>query len=155
MKEFISTLFEFNYVTNIKMLGKIWELKDKTKAVFLFSHLINAQDKWMARIAGDENAVFMDGWKPIYEFSELESEWNRSTSAWKIYLDTVTEKELKTEIEFIGAEQKKYAVTPLDIALQLNFHSIHHRAQIQTFLREQGIQPAFVDYIATKMRIIN
>lgn len=155
MKEFVIGLFEFNTITNIKLLGKIWELNDKTKAIYLFSHLINAQDKWMARIKEDENAIFMDTWKPVYAFSELETEWNRSTSAWKNYIDTVSEEQLNTEIEFFGTEQKKYAVTPLDIALQLNFHSIHHRAQIQTLLREQGIQPAFVDYIATKMKKLN
>ena len=39
-----------------------------------------------------------------------------------------------------------------DIALQLNYHSIHHRAQIQSIIRKQGIEPDFVDYIGTVYR---
>jgi len=39
-----------------------------------------------------------------------------------------------------------------DIALQLNYHSIHHRAQIQTIIRQQGMEPDFVDYIGTKYK---
>ena len=39
-----------------------------------------------------------------------------------------------------------------DIARQLNFHSIHHRAQIQMLIRAQGIEPDFVDYIGTRYR---
>jgi len=45
-----------------------------------------------------------------------------------------------------------FAAAIKDIALQLNYHSIHHRAQIQTIIRSQGLEPEFVDYIATKYR---
>ncbi len=31
------------------------------------------------------------------------------------------------------------------IALQLNYHSIHHRAKIQTMIRDQSLEPDFVD----------
>jgi uncharacterized damage-inducible protein DinB len=40
----------------------------------------------------------------------------------------------------------------LDIALQLNYHSIHHRAQMQVLIRQQGMEPDFIDYIGTKYR---
>jgi len=45
-----------------------------------------------------------------------------------------------------------FAATIKDIALQLNYHSIHHRAQMQTIIRSQGLEPEFVDYIGTKYR---
>jgi uncharacterized damage-inducible protein DinB len=38
----------------------------------------------------------------------------------------------------------------IDIALQLNYHAIHHRAQIQVLIRQQGLEPDFIDYIGTK-----
>jgi uncharacterized damage-inducible protein DinB len=41
-----------------------------------------------------------------------------------------------------------------DIALQLIFHSFHHRAQIQTLIRQEGKEPRFVDYIGDKYRKI-
>jgi uncharacterized damage-inducible protein DinB len=60
-----------------------------------------------------------------------------------------------TEITFTGSDNTRWAATPKDIALQLNYHSIHHRAQIQSILRRQGVEPDFVDYIGTKYRKIS
>jgi uncharacterized damage-inducible protein DinB len=54
----------------------------------------------------------------------------------------------------VGYDGALWAAAPQDIALQLNYHSIHHRAQIQTILRREGIAPDFVDYIRTKYRRI-
>jgi len=62
------------------------------------------------------------------------------------------EEELSTEVTFTGFDGGLYAATPKDIALQLNYHSIHHRAQMQTIIRKQGVEPDFVDYIGTKYR---
>jgi len=36
--------------------------------------------------------------------------------------------------------------------LQLIFHSFHHRAQMQTMIRVQGLKPAFIDYIGYKAK---
>ena len=63
-----------------------------------------------------------------------------------------TDEEISQEVSFIGFDGGVYAATPKDIALQLNYHSIHHRAQIQTIIRHQGIEPDFIDYIGTKYR---
>lgn len=152
MKDFLLQLFEFNNITNINLLGKIWELPQKDKALYLFSHLINSQDKWLARLKANENALFMDFFAPVYTFQELETEWKRSIGQWVIYLQEISEEKLQSEVEYKGAEGNRFAAKPVDIVLQLNFHSIHHRAQVQTILREQGIQPGSVDYIATRYR---
>ena len=43
-----------------------------------------------------------------------------------------------------------WAVKLLGISLHLNYHSIHHRAQMQVLIRQQGLEPDFIDYIGTK-----
>ena len=72
--------------------------------------------------------------------------------SWIGYLDSVSEEELFSEKKFIGYDGAHWAVPLKDIALQLNYHSIHHRAQIQTIIRHQGLEPDFVDYIGTKYK---
>jgi len=84
----------------------------------------------------------------------LETEWNKSLQLWLQYINGLTEEELKREVEFTGFDGARWAATPWDIALQLNYHSIHHRAQIQTIIRQQGLEPDFVDYIGTRYRRI-
>ena len=152
LNAYLADTFHYNDQTNKKLLGKIKLLKDKSEAVKLFSHLINCQIKWMARILQDPSAIKMSWWEPIYDFDKLEIEWTQSLNPWLDYISRKSEEELSTEVTFIGYDNTKWAATPKDIALQLNYHSIHHRAQIQTILRQQGIEPDFVDYIGTKYR---
>ena len=137
------------------MLEKIKEMPDKKEAIRFFSHLINCQYKWLARIVQDPRAQEMDWWEPVYELSELESQWNKSLSSWIEYINARTDEELSTEVTFVGFDGGLYAATPQDIALQLNYHSIHHRAQVQAIIRQQGQVPDFIDYIGTRYRKLN
>lgn len=152
MKNYLIETFNYNDVTNKSLLSKINLLHDKKECVKLFSHLINCQYKWMARIMKDPNAKIMSWWDPVYDYEKLYEEWRKSLDLWISYIASKTDEELSTETTFIGFDGGTWAATPKDIALQLNYHSIHHRAQIQTIIREQGIEPDFVDYIGTKYR---
>ena len=152
LTSYLIDTFNYNDTTNKNLLTKIKLLSDPAEAIKLFSHLINCQYKWFARITKDPNAKTMSWWKPVYQFDKLENEWTMSLNLWLGYISQNTEDELSTEVTFIGFDNSIWAATPKDIALQLNYHSIHHRAQIQTILRQQGIEPDFVDYIGTKYR---
>jgi uncharacterized damage-inducible protein DinB len=152
MKQYLRDTFLFNDLTNKKLLEKIKQLPDKTESIKLFSHLVNSQYKWMARILHDPAAPDMSWWDPIYELDILEQEWNKSLAPWLDYIREHSDEELSAEVTFVGFDGSNWAVSPQDIALQLNYHSIHHRAQIQTIIRQQGLDPDFVDYIGTKYR---
>ena len=152
MKEYLIETFLFNDSMNKNMLRKINELADNTGCVRHFSHLINSQTKWMARISQDPKAGEMSWWEPVYPFEKLEERWNESVQAWINYLQSKTDEEIFKEIEFTGYDGARWKARLIDIALQLNYHSIHHRAQIQTIIRQQGLDPDFVDYIGTKYR---
>jgi uncharacterized damage-inducible protein DinB len=154
MKNYLKETFEYNSITNKKLLKKIALLPHREESIKLFSHLINCQYKWLARILKDAGYENMSWWDPVYDFDKLEEEWTKSLNIWIAYIDSVTEQELATETTFTGYDGSLWAATPKDIALQLNYHSIHHRAQIQTLIRQQGIEPDFVDYIGTKYRRI-
>lgn len=152
MKNYLIDTFRFNDAANKKLLGKIKLLNSKTECVRLFSHLINCQYKWMARLLLEPKADEMSWWDSVYTFDELEQEWTQSVEPWIAYLTARPEEELSTELTFIGFDGGRYAVSLQDIALQLNYHSIHHRAQIQSLIRQQGLVPDTLDYIRTKSR---
>ncbi|WP_185955225.1 DinB family protein [Solitalea koreensis] len=152
MKNYLIDTFRFNDHANNMVLKKIKELPDKTASIKFFSHLINSQNKWMQRILNNPEAPTMSWWDPVYDLNDLEKEWSSSLQIWLDYLESKTEEELVEELTFIGFDGDKWAATAKDIALQLNYHSIHHRAQIQTLIRQQGLEPDFVDYIGTKYR---
>jgi uncharacterized damage-inducible protein DinB len=152
LNDYLLETFHYNSITNKNLLKKIRQLPGKADSIKLFSHLINSQYKWMARILKDPSAPQMSWWDPVYELDELEEEWNQSLELWTDYIGSKTEEELCAEVEFTGFDGGRWAASPKDIALQLNYHSIHHRAQVQTLIRQQGLEPDFVDYIGTRYR---
>jgi uncharacterized damage-inducible protein DinB len=175
MKQYLIDSFRYNDYANKLALAKIFEMRNVSNAelgvrnaesntdecIRFFSHLINSMNKWLARIRHTPGYIEMDWWLPVYELDALEAKWDECLKAWLLFLESKTEEELFEEVEWknppatAGGTNKTggdWAAVLKDIALQLNYHSIHHRAQIQYLIRQQGIEPDFVDYIGTKYR---
>lgn len=155
MKTYLLDTFAFNLATNLQLLDKIALLPAPEEAIRHMSHLVNCQYKWMARLRQDPKAAEMSWWEPTYPLERLAHEWQASTALWTDYIASLSEEELKAEASYTGYDGGTWASKPLDIALQLCYHAIHHRAQIQLFLRQQDIDPDFVDYIGTKQKKIS
>lgn len=157
MKEYLIETFLFNDQMNKQMLKKMEQLPDKKECTRFFSHLINSQNKWMARILRVSKAPGMSWWDPVYLYGHLEGEWNKSLQVWINFLQNKTEEQIFEEVEFPGYDGGRWKARLADIALQLNYHSIHHRAQMQMqmLIRQQGTEPDFIDYIGTKYQKIS
>jgi uncharacterized damage-inducible protein DinB len=151
LKDHLADMFRYNEAANIKLLTRILQLPDATECTRLFSHLVNCQFKWLARIRQLPGYHELSWWDPVYPGSELEHQWRKSIARWLAYLETTSDEELEQEVQYRG-DEGMFAATPKDIALQLNYHSIHHRAQMQLIIRSQGLEPDFLDYIGTKFR---
>jgi len=155
MKQYLSDTFRYNDKANKQALELIRQLPEKKEAVRFFGHLISCQNKWMARLTDDPAEPKMTWWTPAYELNALENEWDASLKRWLDYIDLKTENELFSEISLRGMDGNQYITSAGDIAIQLNYHSIHHRAQIQSIIRTQGLEPDFVDYIGLKFRRVD
>ena len=155
MKQYLLDTFKFNDQANKKVLAKMQALPEKAECIKFFSHLINSQNKWLARIVRYPEDPKMSWWEPLYPFEQLEAEWNKSLQTWIEFLERKTEHELFEEMKFVGFDGGHWSAKLKDIALQLNYHSIHHRAQMQLLIRQQGVEPDFVDYIGTAYKKIS
>jgi uncharacterized damage-inducible protein DinB len=152
IRQYLIETFEYNDAANKMALRKMGELAEKDECIRFFSHLINSMNKWLARIEQTSGYVDMDWWLPVYKIEELEPEWEACLKRWIDLLNTRSDEDIEQEVRFVGYDGAMFAATFKDIALQLNYHSIHHRAQIQYLIRQQGVEPDFVDYIGTKYR---
>src|SRR6478672_8418196 len=152
MKDHLIEIFRYNDLANKRTRAKIGEIPDRAECVRLFSHLINSMNKWLGRIRQSPGYASLDWWEPAYSLEELGPKWDECLSAWIEFLESKTEEDILEEVEFIGFDGHDFAAVIKDIALQLNFHSIQHRSQIQYLIRQQGVAPDFVDYIGTKYR---
>ena len=154
MKQYLTDTFRYNDWANREILKSIQSAPEKQELIRFFSHLINSQKKWMARILEFPHSTEMSWWDPAYPLEQLEEEWAKSLQAWIQFLESKTEEQISEYVFYAGYDGGKWTTKLQDIALQLNYHSIHHRAQIQTILRTQGIEPQFVDYIGRVYRKI-
>jgi len=137
------------------VLEQVRMLPDQQESLRYLSHLVNSQDKWMVRLINNPASATMSWWDPLYSLDELKQEWKRSVNAWIDFLNSKTEEQLYESPVYTGADGGMWTSKLKDIALQLNYHSIHHRAQIQSLIRKQGFEPKFVDYIGTVARKIS
>jgi len=152
MRQYLIDTFQYNDRANRQTLEAIATLPEKESCVKFFSHMINSQKKWMARIIEYPNNPSMSWWDPVYTFEKLDEEWDSSINTWLRFLEEKTEADLNQEVLFVGYDGGTFAAKLKDIALQLNYHNIHHRAQMQALIRAQGFEAPFVDYIGTVYR---
>jgi uncharacterized damage-inducible protein DinB len=152
LAEYLKQGFLFNDLANTRMLAKLETLADQQEGMRVMSHLANSQFKWMARIRQDPASTQMDWWLPQYSVSEWAGKWQASVQQWLDYLDSQSDLTLQTEISFTGYDGTPFAATPAAIAQQLIYHAVHHRAQLQMMIRQQGATPEFIDYIGTQYR---
>jgi uncharacterized damage-inducible protein DinB len=152
MKSHLIDLYRFNDTVNRKMIAMIAQLPAQDEPIKLMSHLVHSQDKWLARLSHDPDANKREWFGPSFPLEVLENEWIRSVNAWIEFLNAKTEDDVLAVVQWEGYDGAQWEARLCDIALQLNFHGIHHRAQIQTMVRQQGLEPEFLDYIGTKYR---
>jgi uncharacterized damage-inducible protein DinB len=155
MKQHLLDTFSFNDFANRKLIEKIKLLPDNSEAIKLFSHLIACQEKWFAKLTNDPNETTMNWWEPVYSVTELENAWTASVNKWNALLQSRSEEELSAETNFKGTGDVIMACAPADIVLHLNYHSIHHRAQILSQISKQGLAADVPDYIRTKIRRVD
>jgi uncharacterized damage-inducible protein DinB len=152
MKQYLTETFQWNDRANRQMLAKIRTLPSQEECIKHFSHLINSQNKWIKRLEVFPSDPKMDWWKPMYSPDLLEPEWEKSVGAWLDLIAAKSEEELHADVKWVGFDGGTYEGALKDIALQLNYHSIHHRAQMQAIIRAHGVEPDFIDYIGTVYR---
>lgn len=147
VKEYLIATFRYNDWANQQAIKLLAQLPAPAEAIRLFSHLITSQRKWMARLSAAPAEATMAWFEAPYAREELAAHWQESLAAWLTYLEQMPEEELQRRVHYVGGDGQPYFSTVQDIALQLNYHSIHHRAQISLLARQQNIAPPFLDYV--------
>lgn len=142
MKDQLIQLFNYSNWANSLVLNALTPAYEKELA--LISHIIASQEIWYNRVKGSQikPVVF-----PTFPLEECKNKWSDSLEKWLKLLAEVSEKDLNQEINYQSTEGIKFQSLIKDIAIHVNNHSTHHRAQIVRSLRERGVTPPQTDYI--------
>jgi len=109
----------------------------------------------MNRITKEKDDTKLSWMGPVFPLEDLEKLWTENVNIWIDYLEKINESDLENDIIFQPTDSNKtFKAKLLDVSLQLNYHSIHHRAQILRIIRQQGFNPPITDYIYTVLKEI-
>lgn len=145
MKEKLVDLFEYTYHFNKEMITIISENLEKTdeKIISLINHTLNAQQIWNSRILNEEPS---EVWQ-INPFERLE-EINHQN--FKNSIRIVENVDLDQKIEYHNSKGTKFENSVFEMLFQAINHSTYHRGQINSLLKQIGINPVLTDYIFYK-----
>ncbi|SDL94782.1 DinB family protein [Sediminibacillus halophilus] len=113
-----------------------------TKGMRLFSHILAAEQVWLARIAGNVSVS-----NPIWPEMNLEESTQRMKENHSQFEMILENGDVDKLVTYQTSTGKFYTHSLGDILIHLTLHGQHHRGQINQWLREQGIEPVNTDFI--------
>ncbi|KOY88139.1 damage-inducible protein DinB [bacterium 336/3] len=146
MKAFFKEIFEYHHYFNQKLVEEIEKNKDvlPENTYRLFCHILNAHHIWNARIVGVVPLFAVQQVHLVQELRSIDVTNYESTS--KI-LDV---EDLEKVIDYKTSKGEPFSNTIRDILFHIANHSTHHKAQIASQMRQNGITPIITDYIFYK-----
>ncbi|MCW3161858.1 DinB family protein [Chryseobacterium oryctis] len=145
MKEKLIDLFEYTYHFNKEMIKVITENLDKVdeKTISLINHTLNAQQIWNSRILGEKT---FDVWQ-INPFESLDSINNENFEK-SIYI--IKNLDLEAKRDYQNSKGIKFENSVFEMLFHVINHSTYHRGQINSLLKQCGVEPILTDYIFYK-----
>ncbi|WP_418123961.1 DinB family protein [Chryseobacterium sp. PTM-20240506] len=138
-------LFEYTHHYNQKIIKLVKDYTPKIdeRTIALINHTINAQQIWNARILGEET---FEVWQvnPLEDLEEINHQ-NFLTS-----IQIVQNFSLDNRIGYQNSKGTKFENSVFEMLFHTINHSTYHRGQINSLLKQNGIEPLLTDYIFYK-----
>ncbi len=109
-----------------------------------FSHIVAAEDLWIARMTKSDRSLKV--W-PEISLNEIGEFIETNYSKYKNFIESWDEKDFKKLNNYVNSKGNEYNTSVYDILNQIFTHGYYHRGQINSTLRTNGIEPVAVDYI--------
>ena len=139
----LSDLLTYNQYANQKIISSFVEDGFMAaEGVKLFSHLINAHHRWLARMHEKDATYAVWEIHEIRSFSIIDKE-NHSLS-FQLLNDLTA---LDDEVAYVNSQGAEYQNSYRDIFMHIINHSTYHRGQLSRIIRNEGFVPPNTDYI--------
>lgn len=145
MQEKLIDLFEYTYHFNKEMIKIISRNIEKTdeKTVSLINHTLNAQQIWNSRIKGTKSFE-------VWQINPFESLDDINHQNFLESIDIIQNFDLDKRTEYQNSGGKKFENSIFEMLFHAVNHSTYHRGQINSLLKQSGIDPLLTDYIFYK-----
>ncbi|WP_300686696.1 DinB family protein [Chryseobacterium sp.] len=145
MKDKLVDLFEYTHHFNVEMIKVISENREiiDDKTISLMNHTLNAQQIWNARILGE---ITFEVWQINPFESLLEINHNNFIKS----IDIISNLDLEQKIEYHNSKGATFENSIFEMLFHAVNHSTYHRGQINSLLKQNGVNPVLTDYIFYK-----
>jgi uncharacterized damage-inducible protein DinB len=145
----IEKLGAYNVWANAKLLAHLDGLvaggqEIPAVCLRLFSHVLNAQHIWIARLTGTQSPVKV--WQE-HTLEVLHQLHEQTSERFHQMIIDADEAELFRTITYTNSVGEAYVSQVSDIMTHVPVHANYHRAQVATRLRENDLEPINTDFI--------
>jgi uncharacterized damage-inducible protein DinB len=116
-----------------------------TDAVREFSHVLGAEETWLARLEG--RAATLPIW-PEMARTELASVARRIRDAYGAYLAALRDEDVARSVSYTNTKGQPFETPIGDILFHVALHGQYHRGKINLLLRQANAGPSPVDFIS-------
>ena len=141
LKNYFLSYFDYNLLSNCKLLSAMDQLPDTKEAMDLFRGLITAHRQWL-------RCLTTNGWvhetTACHGRSNLKLQWTKTVNEWCDFLSKMEPRQLETTVLVVDiTDGHVQRTTVRDVASHLNSLSLNTREQIVRIFRMQNCEPPF------------
>ncbi|QDA60099.1 DinB family protein [Hymenobacter jejuensis] len=145
----IEKLAAYNVWANNTLLGRLDEIARSGQEIpavclRLFSHVLNAQHIWIARLTGTQSPVKV--WQE-HTLEVLHQLHEQTSERLHQMAQAADDAELHRTISYSNSVGDSYVSQVSDILTHVHVHANYHRGQVATRLREHDLEPINTDFI--------
>jgi uncharacterized damage-inducible protein DinB len=141
--DYLKRQFVYDGWANREVLKAIRAAGDGDKrSLQLMAHILAASRVWLERLKQVPQSV------PVWPQSDLaacEAEAKKLECEWLDYLNSVSD--LSQNVTYKNTKGESWSSSIGDVLTHVLMHSVYHRGQIASHMREQGHTPAYTDFI--------
>ncbi|WP_312901139.1 DinB family protein [Chryseobacterium taichungense] len=145
MKEKLIDLFEYTYHFNTEMIKVISENLERVdeKTISLINHTLNAQQIWNSRILNEKTFE-------VWQINPFEALGEINQQNFEKSIEVINNFDPDQKITYQNSRGVAFENTVFEMLFQAINHSTYHRGQINSLLKQNGIEPVLTDYIFYK-----
>lgn len=136
--------FVYDEWANQEVLAAIRAGGADERSLQLAAHILSAERLWLERIRQQPQSSPV--W-PKINIDQCEAQAAELARLWRDYLELITAGDLNQPVVYKNSKGESWTNTVGDILAHVVMHSVYHRGQIASHMRENGQIPANTDFI--------
>jgi len=143
---YLRRLFEYDHWANREALASLSTTNasgDQPRKYF--DHVIGAQRVWLSRFETPESPS-VEAW-PKLSLEECPAAIDELHRRWLALLDKLTPEKLSQDLLYRNIKGVEFRTPIQDVLTHLIMHSVYHRGQVASAVRQAGGRPAATDYV--------